>query len=74
MGALLWNADKVEIADYKHACITALCFVTYAVKLTIELYTANTQNSICEEEKKSNRKILFQLWRLGEHPEKQLFS
>lgn len=44
MWALLQNTDKVEIADYKHAFITALCFATYACKTRtiIKLYTVNT--------------------------------
>lgn len=44
MCGLLQNTDKAEIAGYKHAYITALCFATYACKtrIIIKLSTVNT--------------------------------
>lgn len=54
---------------------TSLLYVSQhmLVKLPIKPYTVNTPKKN-EEEKKSNKKIPSQLWRLDKHPAKQLFQ
>lgn len=72
MWALLQNADKVEIADCKHAHITALCFATYACKTNYKAmyskYTKKYMGRWKETKHKNSFSALETRWA------KQIFS
>lgn len=72
MWTLLWNTDKVEIADYKHAYITALCFTTYACKTNYKAIDSKYSKKYMWG-RKIKHKNYFSALEIGWVPSKTIF-